>query len=285
MPPEFNFSKSKYCEYWQCPKMAWLRQHLPDKAEEDPSAVSRMEAGRNVEEITRGLFGDYVDVSAYKDGKPDLAAMEAATIRAMQRGVPTICGASFCYNGLFCAVDILKQENGGWAIYEVKSGTKPTKGVYIADVAYQLYVLECLKIPVTGVYIVSLDRNYIFDGKLKPRKLFKITDVTDKARAETNIVYNNLLQAIKLLPCEEEPDIPISRACKNPYPCPFRNYCSSELPTNTNKNPRPEYIDKASIKRFLTQLHYPLYFLDVTIQSRADPTPTQAPYYCLPTRF
>lgn len=52
-----------------------------------------------------------------------------------------ICEASFSYQGCYCAVDILKRENDGWAIYEVKSSTvneKNMKAVYVADVAYQV---------------------------------------------------------------------------------------------------------------------------------------------------
>ena len=45
-----------------------------------------------------------------------------------------ICEASFSYQGCYCAVDILKRENDGWAIYEVKSSTvneKNMKAVYV----------------------------------------------------------------------------------------------------------------------------------------------------------
>ena len=64
------------------------------------------------------------------------------TIEEMKKGTETICEASFEYDGLYCAVDIFKKENDGYAIYEVKSSTHDDKDVYFADVAYQKYVLE-----------------------------------------------------------------------------------------------------------------------------------------------
>ena len=68
-----------------------------------------------------------------------------------------ICEASFSWQGLYCAVDILRRERGGWAIYEVKSSTHPEKEVYLADVAYQTYVLKRCGVRVTGVCLVTLN--------------------------------------------------------------------------------------------------------------------------------
>lgn len=61
-----------------------------------------------------GLFDDFVEVTAYDGEKLDLTKMIEATKAEMDRGTPIICEASFSYNGLYCAVDILKKENGGW---------------------------------------------------------------------------------------------------------------------------------------------------------------------------
>ena len=140
-------SKSKYCGLWQCPKIAWMKKYKPEELSLDGSVVSRMEAGNEVGDLAMGLFGDYVEVTAYKNDKLDLSKMIETTKAEMQKGTPVICEASFEYNGLYCAVDILKKEGDSWAIYEVKSSTKhenstDDKPVYIADVAYQKYVLE-----------------------------------------------------------------------------------------------------------------------------------------------
>ena len=138
----FNFSKSKYCGLWQCPKIAWLRKYKPDEITVDGSVIARMEAGNVVGDLAMGLFGDFVEVTAYDDEKIDLSKMIENTKVEMAKGTPVICEASFDFNGLYCAVDILKKDGDGWAIYEVKSSTHEDKQVYAADVAYQKYVLE-----------------------------------------------------------------------------------------------------------------------------------------------
>ena len=107
----FNFSKSKYCGLWQCPKIAWLRKYKPDEITVDGSVIARMEAGNVVGDLAMGLFGDFVEVTAYNGDKIDLSKMIENTKAEIEKGTPVICEASFDYNGLYCAVDILKKEN------------------------------------------------------------------------------------------------------------------------------------------------------------------------------
>ncbi len=136
-------SKSKYCGLWQCAKIAWLRQYKPEEAFVDETTLARFRAGNEVGDLAMGLFGDFVEVTTYKeDGKLDLQTMIEKTVSEMEKGTPNICEASFSYDGLYCAVDILRKEGDGWAIYEVKSSTKHQKDdgtysddkeVYIAD--------------------------------------------------------------------------------------------------------------------------------------------------------
>ena len=224
-------SKSKYCGLWQCPKIAWLKKYKPEKLAFDESTLSRMEAGNEVGDLAMGLFGDFVEVTAYHGDKLDLPQMIAATKAEMEKGTPVICEASFQYNGLYCAVDILKKENGGWAIYEVKSSTHNDQPVYIADVAYQKYVLEHCGVPVSGLYLVCLDGDYVFDGCLDIHRLFKITDVAQADQVEENSIAANLPIAERLLASEEEPAIDLSVNCKNPYLCGFWPYCSRHIPS------------------------------------------------------
>ena len=65
-------SKSKYCELWQCPKKAWLKNYKPDALELTDDVLSRMEAGNEVGDLAMGLFGNYTEVTAYQNGKLDL---------------------------------------------------------------------------------------------------------------------------------------------------------------------------------------------------------------------
>lgn len=232
-------SKSKYCGLWQCPKIAWLRKYMPEKANFDGSVLARMDAGNVVGDLAMGLFGDFVEVTAYKGEKLDLVKMIDDTKIEMEKGTDNICEASFSYNGLYCAVDILKKKDDGWAIYEVKSSTKHQKDdgtweddkeVYIADISYQKYVLEHCGVNVTGTYLVCLNGDYVFDGNLDLSQLFYISDVAEAVKTEIKNIEYNVAIAEKILPVEEEPDIDLNVNCRKPYQCAFWSYCSRNIP-------------------------------------------------------
>ena len=232
-------SKSKYTGLWQCPKIAWLRQYKPEAATIDEMVEARFVAGNMVGDLAMGLFGDFVEVTAYNGEKLDLPKMIEKTVIEMEKGTENICEASFSYNGLYCAVDILKKDGDGWAIYEVKSSTKhmnddgsytDDKEVYVADISYQKYVLEHCGVKVTGTYLVCLNGDYVFDGTLDLSQLFFISDVSDEVPAETLKIEPNLAIAEKVLTSDEEPDIDLGIYCKKPYDCSFWKYCSKNIP-------------------------------------------------------
>ena len=228
----FHFSKSKYTSFIQCPKMLWLKTHRPELAEEDPSAQDRMTKGNVVGDLAMGLFGEYEEVTAYnQDGKIDISKMIENTANAIERGVENICEASFSNDGLYCAVDILRKEKDGYAIYEVKSSTEP-KYIYIVDISYQKYVLEKCGVKVTGTYVVNINSDYLFDGTLDIQKLFKITDVSALVEQEYGVhhIKAELDYAKRTLECKDEPELDFSVGCQNPYPCTFWKYCSRHVP-------------------------------------------------------
>jgi CRISPR/Cas system-associated exonuclease Cas4 (RecB family) len=224
-------SKSKYCAFVQCPKNLWLGVNKPELAVKDPSAESRMEEGNVIGDLAMQLFGDFVEVTAYKaDGKLDLTKMITDTKELMDKKAPVICEASFSYNGDYCAVDILKREGDGYAIYEVKSSTG-SKDVYITDISYQKYVLEHSGVNVDGTYLVCINSDYVFNGELKLNELFEIVDVSDEVAEKISSVEENIRDANEVLSEKCEPDLDLSIGCHKPYDCAFWKYCSRHLPS------------------------------------------------------
>ena len=224
-------SKSRYCRLWQCPKMLWLDTYRPELKEVSPATEARMTAGNEVGDLAMGLFGDFVETTAHKaDGGLDIPAMLERTRAEMAKGTPVICEAAFSFEGLYCAVDILRKEGDGWAIYEVKSSTHPDKTVYLADVAYQKYVLRNCGVNVTGTYLVTINNEYVFDGTLRIEELFKVTDVSFWLPFEERNVPGLLQTAADVLGSDAEPDVDISERCSDPYGCEYWDYCTRALP-------------------------------------------------------
>ena len=244
-------SKSKYCAFVQCPKNLWLGANKPELAVTDPSAESRMEEGNVIGDLAMQLFGDFVEVTAYKeDGKLDLSRMIGRTKALIMHEQPVICEASFSYNGDYCAVDILKREGDGYAIYEVKSSSE-AKDVYITDISYQKYILLNCDVNVTGTYLVLINKDYVFDGELKLGELFKIVDVSSAVEEKIGEVKANVLEANRVLSEKDEPSVDLSVACNEPYKCAFWQYCTKHLPS-------PSVFDVRGSKSFSfkTKLEY-----------------------------
>ena len=292
-------SKSKYCTAIQCPKILWLRENMPEEADNTVVNEVILGTGNQVGDLAMSLFGDFTEVPF-----GNLSEMTKLTQDLIDKGTAIIAEASFSYEGVFCSIDILKNlGNNRVEIYEVKSSTS-VKDINYDDVAYQRYVLTMLGYDVVKVCIVHIDNSYTRHGELELDKLFKIEDVTSIAEERFNEVevYVNGLPAYVAQP--EEPEEEIGYQCFDPYACPFFAHCTKHLPkpnvfnlANTTLTKKllcytegitsfddlllcdrfnskqlmqmeyevfdlPDHIDKPAIREFLAQLYYPLYFLD-----------------------
>ena len=225
-------SKSIYVDVWECPKKAWIRKYHPEWVVVSEAQQALFDTGHEVGDLAQRLFGPSVDVTAYKeDGSLNKSQMIRNTADEMARGTPVICEAAFSYEGLYCAVDLLRrdEENDGWALYEVKS-SKQIKDYYIADVSYQKYVLEHCGVKVTGVYLVNIDGSYVLgpDGVVDPAGYFKVNDLWEQAsQAQEDTVPGTLQIAEQVLECPDEPFVELSEACVE---CDLFRSCFRDLP-------------------------------------------------------
>ncbi len=283
-------SKTKYVQVWNCPRGAWIQKYHPEAVPQDESRNARFRQGDEVGDLARGLFGPSVNVTAYKeDGKLDLPKMMENTAAEMEKGTEVICEASFSYEGLYCAVDLLRRDGSGdgWAIYEVKSSSDGLQDKYIADVSYQKYVLEHCGVKVTGVYLVCIDTDYVLGPEgLDIHSFFKINDLWEQARAEqVNTVPAVLEEAERVLECEEEPPVDLAENCRD---CELFGWCGRDLPSPSvfnlyrlQKKKMIEYyrqglvsfadLDRAGVIKNATQQRQIDYFLsDLGIYTEPD---------------
>ena len=293
-------SKSSYCRCVQCEKILWLSKYKDDKKADDNNE-SVFETGREVGELAKGLFGDYVDIPS--DEKLNVRCEK--TERLLKDKANVITEASFIYDNNFCSVDILKNDSDGVEIYEVKSSTK-IKDIYVDDAAYQYFVLSNLGLNVKKVAIVYLNNEYIRTGQLDIRKLFNIEDITSIAQEKQNEIRANISMAndyMEVHDPDNEPVKDIGTYCFDPYPCAFWQYCTKDLPRpnvfdisgmqkrskfkkyyegkisfedlknekingkyleqiDFELNDRKPKINKRAIENLLDSLRYPLYFID-----------------------
>ena len=300
-----KLSKSKYCNAFQCMKMLWLMEYKPEeKMEIDNDSI--LETGKEVGEVAKALFGNYIDIP-YQD----LKKMIKETKEIIDNNDKcNITEASFSYQDNFCSVDILKKNNNHFEIYEVKSSTS-IKEIYKEDISYQYYVLTSLGYLVDKAYVVHINKNYVKKGPLELDKLFQIEDLTSIAKQKRKDVEKKIVEINQYIKKEEEKDI-VGKQCFDPYQCPFFNYCTRHLEkpnvfdlvgVNINQklkfyrnkvtsfkdllkedisdkakeqidfeiNKKEDKIEKKSLEEFLNTLTYPLYFLDFETYQQAIP--------------
>ena len=293
-------SKSRYCQCVQCENILWLSEYKKDyRKKENNDAI--LEAGRQVGELAKGLFGDYEDVPVDETIKVRLAK----TDELLQNKPNVIAEASFSYNNNFCSVDVLKNDSDGVEIYEVKSSTK-IKDIYYDDIAYQYFVLSNLGFNVKKVCIVYINNEYVRGEKLDINQLFNIEDVTDIAIEKQDEIKSNISRINEFMEVHDEnsePEKHIGLDCFDPYNCPFWDYCTKDLPTPNvfdisgmfkskkiekynegiisfedleNEKLNPKYLEQidfelndrkpkinsGAIQDCLDSLNYPLYFID-----------------------
>lgn len=227
-----GISKSRYTLFQQCPKALWLKMYKPELCLISDALQQRFQSGSIVGDLARGLFGKFTDVTSYyEDGKLDLTQMVANTRKCIESETEVICEAAFQYAGTYCAVDILKKDNSGYAIYEVKSSTDGDKEVYGQDVAFQKYILTHCGIEVTGTYLISINSDYVLDGELDIHRLFQMQDISVAVEREYLFVEHQVAKANQMLTQKDvEPNEDLDVHCHKPYDCAFLQYCSRNLP-------------------------------------------------------
>jgi hypothetical protein len=218
-------SKSQYLKYLQCPKAFWL--YRKDKSKLTPTSPWQQQifdTGTQVGEVAQGLFpgGRLIHFNI-----ANIPGMARQTQVLIENGADTIYEASFIFNDLFVAVDILRRHEDSWHLYEVKSSTG-LKDTYIDDAAVQCYVLENSGIKLTSMNIVHINNRYVLDGQLDLKQLFTIVDVTEEARLRTADIPRRI-EEMKAILSGPEPHRPIGLHCLSPYECDAKDYCWNTL--------------------------------------------------------
>ena len=225
-----NLSKSLYTRGLQCVKSLWLKKYQKDVlATPNSSAQAIFETGNEVGELACQLFPNGIEIEF---DSSDYDAMITKTKKLIDDGIQNIYEASFKYDGIFIAIDILHiNDDRSVEIYEVKSSTE-VKDIYKHDASIQYYVLNGLGYDVKNVSIVHINNKYVFDKELEIDKLFTIADITDEV-LELQADIPTYLKTFEqfLSDKENEPQKDIGMHCSKPYDCDAIEYCWSHIPS------------------------------------------------------
>ena len=185
-----------------------------------------LENGTRVGDYARSYFDSY----ALVDYTTDKKKMVEQTLAYIEAGEENIAEASFIYDDLYCAVDILHKNGDGWDIVEVKSSTS-VHDIYVEDVSYQYYVLKKCGINVKKAFIMYVNTGYVRHGKLDIKQLFTCEDLTEEAVKRFDILPDRIKEIRDYVSVSDEPEKAIGMHCYDPYECAFKEYCWRDIPT------------------------------------------------------
>lgn len=230
------FSKSDYTRGLQCPKMLWMRKHMPEAADESVCNSAVIEQGHEVGNLAKGYFGPYIEVENDFDfaamAKRTRALIAAAQVEAATAARPkTICEATFITDdNLLCMADLITvNSDGSLSMIEVKSSTK-VKPYHLDDAAFQAHVIEECGFTVSNVSIMHVDSGYVRNGELNLKSFMKLEDVSDEVDGRIAGIAEEVSSLRKAEISKTEPDTTIGKHCNSPHPCPFQGWCWRNMP-------------------------------------------------------
>jgi len=227
-----GISKSRFTDYLECPKLGYMScyrdrfKHLADPL--DWMAMHLIGEGNRLGQLARERFpGGRLIGYVF-----DLARARADTALAMRDdSCEYLFEGAFACEGLLCRVDVLRKvEEGVVDLIEVKA-TNAVKPDHLADVGFQLAVLEGAGLRVRSAHLMHFDPEYVHPGgdRYDLDALFATDDVTDKARSWVRENRDPLLLAMQAdLAQGEPPRVPIRYGCRE---CVYyRQACAPAAP-------------------------------------------------------
>lgn len=221
-------SKSTFIKGLQCEKALYLYKNNYNLRDEiSPQLQAIFSQGTNVGELAQDLFPGGVDASP--SSYFNLQESVFKTKEFIENGEQIIYEATFQFNGVIAALDILVKDEEGWKAYEVKSSTS-VSDTYIFDAAIQYYTITNSGIDLKDISIVHINNQYVKNGEINVPELFTIESVYDRVQEVLPNIPNQVDAFKKLIKQDTIPKIDIGTHCDNPYSCDFKGHCWKHIP-------------------------------------------------------
>ena len=225
---KYKLSKSTFIKGLQCEKSLYLHKHhyhLKDPI--SSSLQTTFDRGNNIGVFAQKLFPNGVDSSPVNRFK--MVESVGKTLDYINNGESIIYEATFLYNDVISALDILVKDDEGWKAYEVKSSSKVTD-TYIKDASIQYYTIINSGIELKDISIVHLNKNYTLRGELEIDQLFSVKSVLNEVLEFLPQIPNEIKRLKDVVDGSEIPQKDIGIHCLEPYHCNFKGTCWKHIP-------------------------------------------------------
>ena len=223
-----TLSKSTFLRGLQCHKSLYLYKNfykLRDEISSSQQAIFNQ--GTNVGILAQQLFPNGIDASP-----PDYFKLQESVLKTKQfieDGEQIIYEATFHYNGVIVALDILVKDDKGWKAFEVKSSTE-VKPININDAAIQYYTIINSGIELKDISIIHINNSYVKQGAIDIKQLFTINSVFNEIQELQSVIPLQIKEFNKVINQDSVPSIDIGPHCGSPYACDFMRQCWKDIP-------------------------------------------------------
>lgn len=276
-------SKSTFMYGVQCPLRLYLHKFKPElRNPPDEGQEAIFSVGTEVGLLAQQVFPGGIDVSPPDPYSYPISAER--TQEAIKSGVMVIYEATFYFDGIMCAVDILVNKKGKWYAYEVKS-VNSIKNQHSLDASLQYYVITNSGLSIEDFSIMHFDKEYVKRGEIEVNKLFKSTSVLEEIIENQEFIESKSSELKEMLSKKVIPIIEPGDHCSKPYECDFTNHCWKNV-VEEKVDYGKVSINKKGIKEFLNELEYPLHFFDFETVGYAVPVYDESrPYQAVPFQY
>lgn len=227
-------SKSTYIKGLQCEKALYLTKkhpYLRDKLSIEQRA--KFQRGTDVGILAQQYFPGGVNM-APKSPTQFPKKVEETLQNLNNPDVNAMYEAVFQYNDTLVMVDLLVRDGNLWRAIEVKSSLRlsPT---YYNDAALQYYVLHGCGVPLSDFQLMYINADYIKQGEIDVRQLFKLISVLEFAKEQEPIIAANVERLKNVVALPHAPKVDIGPHCQEPYKCDFYGHCWKNVPQEDPK--------------------------------------------------
>jgi hypothetical protein len=224
-----RLSKARFATGLRCPKLLWLETHEPAAPElmglQIPTVL--LDQGRQTGALARKRWPGGHLVGDGRIAVFDLERAARDTRELIDAGAAVLFEAAFLTEHAVAVVDVLERRADGWRLIEVKQTTE-CRDEHVADVAFQVHVLESCGLAIREVTVLHLDRECAFPAL---DSLFVAEDVTERVRAIVPTLAPAVAAMAAML-AGAMPEQQIDVACVSPDACAFKPRCWAGVPSH-----------------------------------------------------
>ncbi len=232
----YILTKTKIIYGQTCQKKLWF-----DFREPIINDSSRIRLGNRFEEVVKQKYRKDLKVLdlSNKDENSLTKAIDKTQQAIEKKDVDLIYEGHFLKFDTFIRTDILKKNENGWDLYEIKATGEIRdkkgnfEGKYIKDIAIQSYIAESCGINLTSINVVYINKEFEYLKNQDYQDLDKFENITDEVRKEKENIIKDI-KGLKLLAEKNFPSPKVSMGshCNDPK-CNYLSKCKSLLPDDT----------------------------------------------------